>query len=128
MNPPVKHLAVFQLLFRYPFPDKGEFLGLDEILKNQETKLNVEGSFPLIGFADSHFSGKYLIGLVEDRDVVALQKGIVRGEAPLKHILTGKTNKGFPQFGVKLKVLDGFPLLFDPFFHVQYPYDRLLYH
>jgi hypothetical protein len=70
---------------------------------------------------DSHFSGENLIGLVEDLDMVALQMEIVRGKAPLTDILMRKRNKGFPKLAVKLKVLDGFSFLFDPFFHACSP-------
>jgi hypothetical protein len=71
---------------------------------------------------DSHFSGKNLIGFVEDSDMVTLQMEIVSGKAPLTDILMRKRNNGFPKLDVKLKVLDGFSFLFDPFFHARYPW------
>ena len=73
MNTAVEHLPVFQLLLRYPFSSKGEFLGLDEVLKNQESELNAEGSLSIIGPVDSHFPGKDPIELIEDVRLVAVQ-------------------------------------------------------
>jgi hypothetical protein len=106
MNPPVKHLAVLQLLFRYPFSNQGDLFGLNKVLKDQEPELNTEGGLSIIGLADSHFSRKHPIGPFEDLDVVTVQVGIVRSEGSSTDVLGGKSTKGFPQLGVKLKVLD----------------------
>jgi hypothetical protein len=58
-----------------------------------------------------------MIVLVEDLDVIAWQTGIVGDERSLTDILREEYNKGFPQWRIKFKVLDGLFFLFNPFFH-----------
>jgi|GEM_PF-2614520 hypothetical protein len=87
MNPAVEHLPVFQLLLRYPFSDQGEFFGLDEVLKDQQSELNAQGFRSIVGPVDSHFPGKYPIGLIEDLNLVTAQMRILGSEGSPANVL-----------------------------------------
>ena len=96
MNPAIEHRAVFQLLFRYPFSSKGEFFGLDEVLKDQELEFNDGMGLSIINFLDGHSFRRGLIVLVRDLDVVTVQMRIVDSEGSPADIIGWESNEGFP--------------------------------
>ena len=56
----------------FTYSSEGDFLGLDEVLKDQKSELDAQGSLSIVGHVDSHFPRKYPIGLIEDLDPVTV--------------------------------------------------------
>jgi hypothetical protein len=55
---------------------------------------------------DNHFPGKNPIELIEDLDLVTVQMRIIGCEGSPANALSREGTEGFPQLGIKLKVLD----------------------